>query len=60
MHECGTDAFMKERVGEWLIDSCERVCRETKEAQQKKVQDCVRNKAATTKMINNAALYNPK
>ena len=56
--ECGGDSFMKERVSEWVMDSCDKITRDTKEAAEKLLENALKNKNASTK-ITNSSLYNP-
>ena len=56
--ESAADAFRKERVAEWALEACDRVTRETKEANQQILENALKNKQASNK-ITNSSLYNP-
>ena len=57
--ECANDAFMKERITEWVMDSCDKITRDTKDAAQHLLENALKNKNASTK-ITNSSLYNPR
>ena len=57
--DCANDAFMKERVTEWVMDSCDKITRDSKDAAQHLLENALKNKNASTK-ITNSSLYNPR
>lgn len=54
--ETGSDQFLRERVGEWVVDACERVQRETRDHAQALLENALRNKNANAKIIK-STLY---
>lgn len=50
MQECA-DSYMRERVSEWVMDSCERVARETRDGSQSLLENSLRNKNANSKIL---------
>ena len=58
--ECA-DQFMRERVSEWVMDSCDRIAKEAREQAQALLTNALKNKQASTKsIISNGSLYNPR
>ena len=55
--EAGSDAFMRERLSEWVLDSSERILKETKEKSEQRLKDSTRNFNAQSKVLNSASLY---
>ena len=55
--EAGSDAFMRERLSEWVLDSSERILKETKEKSEQRLKDSTRNLNAQSKVLNSASLY---
>ena len=49
--ESGTDLYMRDRVTEWVIDSCERIAKETRDGSQQLLENSLRNKNANSKVI---------
>lgn len=47
---------MRERISEWMIDSCERIARETRDHTQSLLENALRNKNANAKFIT-STLY---
>ena len=60
MVEAGSDAFMRERLSEWVLDSSERIVKETKEKAEQRLKDSSRSLTAQTKILNSGSLYQPK
>jgi len=58
--EAGSDSFMRERLSEWVLDSSERIVKETKEKSEQRLKDSTRNLNAQSKILNSASLYQPK
>jgi hypothetical protein len=56
IEESGRDQFMRERVSEWVVDSCERIARETRDHTQAMLENAMRNKNANAKFIT-STLY---
>jgi len=50
LEEANKDHFMRERVGQWLIDQAERTAKEVREANQQLVENALRNKAVSNKI----------
>jgi hypothetical protein len=44
------DDFLRCRVSEWLIDSCERIVKEVRDSNQEKLEGAIRNKAVSNKI----------
>jgi hypothetical protein len=55
--EAGSDAFMRERLSEWVLDSSERILKETKEKSEQRLKDSTRNFNAQSKVLKSASLY---
>ena len=58
VQEAASDQFMRERVSEWVMDSCERVAKENKEQAQALLENALKNRQTANK--NSASLYNPR
>jgi len=48
---------MRERVAEWVIESSERIVKETREKGEQRLKDSLRSQNAQTKALNSASLY---
>ena len=55
--EAGSDSFMRERISEWVLDSSERIVKETKEKSEQRLKDSTRNLNSQSKVLNSASLY---
>jgi hypothetical protein len=51
MEQTAESDILKERVAEWVVDSCERIAREAKEHTQARLENAMRNRNANAKYI---------
>lgn len=51
--DSASDQYLRERVSEWVIDTCERITRETRDHNQALLENAMRNKNANAKYITN-------
>lgn len=54
--ENANDHYMRERISEWVVDSCERIAKETRDQTQALLENATRNKNANAKFIT-STLY---
>ena len=54
--DTGSDQYLRERVTEWVVDSCERIAKETRDHTQALLENSMRNKNANAKYIT-STLY---
>ncbi len=43
LSDAGSDSFMRERLSEWVLDSSERIVKETKDKVETRLRDSTRN-----------------
>ena len=56
MNDSAKDQYLRERISEWVIDSCERITKETRDHTQAMLENAMRNKNANAKFIT-STLY---